>query len=311
MASFSVLVPTYRRPDDLRKCLLAIKGQSVPAMEVIVVRRDTDLDTKLVITQYQDLLPIIEVVVSEPGVVHAMTMGVAVANADYIAITDDDAEPGVNWLDQLAKLFATDSRIGGVGGRDIVTLPDGSILFDPQAKVGLIKFTGKMIGGHHCGTGGSRAVDVLKGVNCAYRRDLLQNIGFDRRLLGSGAQTHWEVSLGNEIARRGYRLIYDPAITVLHHPGARHDADQRAEFNDIAFFNNTHNELVALGTAAPTYKVLWYFCFMHTIGHKSSPGLIYSFAIWLVRGDRSIWLRLKLASRARVAALRTLEIIGR
>ena len=303
MASFSVLVPTYRRPDDLRKCLLAIKGQSVPAMEVIVVRRDTDLDTKLVITQYQDLLPIIEVVVSEPGVVHAMNKGIAVANAEFVAITDDDAEPAPDWLLRLERHFEALEEVAGVGGRDIVTIENNGIVFKPQEKVGLITKTGRIIGGHHCGVGEKRSVDVLKGVNCAYRRTILQSIGFDSRLLGNGAQTHWEISLCRSVIAAGYKLIYDPSIIVIHNIGVRHDEDKRTNFNPQAFYNNAHNELLALGTKQPRLRMIKYFVFASFVGHKTSPGLLYSIARLVIKREFNSIQKFALASKARWTAL--------
>jgi len=41
----SVLVPTYRRPTDLLKCLQALAMQEMPATEVLVVCRTDDQDT--------------------------------------------------------------------------------------------------------------------------------------------------------------------------------------------------------------------------------------------------------------------------
>ena len=39
--SFSVLIPTYRRPRELRYCLDAVLGQTRPPEQVIVIRRDS------------------------------------------------------------------------------------------------------------------------------------------------------------------------------------------------------------------------------------------------------------------------------
>ncbi|MHC5721623.1 MAG: glycosyltransferase family 2 protein, partial [Nostoc sp.] len=37
----TVLIPTYRRPQDLSRCLLALQEQTKPVDQVIVVVRDT------------------------------------------------------------------------------------------------------------------------------------------------------------------------------------------------------------------------------------------------------------------------------
>ena len=40
--SISVMVPTYRRPADLKRCLDALRAQARPADEVLVVARPED-----------------------------------------------------------------------------------------------------------------------------------------------------------------------------------------------------------------------------------------------------------------------------
>ena len=41
----TVLIPTYRRPKDLGRCLEALQKQTRPADEVLVVVRNTDAET--------------------------------------------------------------------------------------------------------------------------------------------------------------------------------------------------------------------------------------------------------------------------
>ena len=310
MNDFSVLIPTYKRPVDLGKCLKALELQTRKPIEVIVVRRDDDTESRDVIGDFKEKLLICEVIVQAPGVVHAMNMGLREAHGTYVAITDDDSEPEPDWLERFANHWDLNPTLGGVGGRDVVTLDDGTVLYEPQVAVGLISFTGRMIGGHHCGFGGARMVNVLKGVNCAYRRTVLQEIGFDKRLLGVGAQTHWEVSLCRQVVQKGYHLLYDPNIRVVHHIGIRHDDDKRTKFNGSVFFNNAYNELVALGTAQSKIRVIIYFIASTLIGHKASPGFFYSLATHLIRSDRTVWTRTAIANRARMKAIRTLTMLS-
>jgi len=90
----TVIVPTYRRPHDLARCLQALTQQvSLPA-EVIVVVRDQDADTWAMLETLKSLsLPLKPVTVTVPGVIAAMNAGVAAATGDFIAFTDDDAAP--------------------------------------------------------------------------------------------------------------------------------------------------------------------------------------------------------------------------
>ena len=47
----TVIIPSYRRPLDLRRCLAAIWRQSKPADEVLVVGRDGDTQTLDIISE--------------------------------------------------------------------------------------------------------------------------------------------------------------------------------------------------------------------------------------------------------------------
>ncbi|MBE9020210.1 glycosyltransferase, partial [Chroococcidiopsidales cyanobacterium LEGE 13417] len=66
----SVLIPTYRRSQDLARCLVALQQQVRPADEVLVVVRDSDTETWQLLAGLDPYaLPIRTVKVSVPGVV--------------------------------------------------------------------------------------------------------------------------------------------------------------------------------------------------------------------------------------------------
>ena len=69
----TVIVPTYKRPDDLRRCLDALKDQTKPPARVVVVRRDIDTATETMLAGYdRGALPMVIRVVTVPGVVAAL-----------------------------------------------------------------------------------------------------------------------------------------------------------------------------------------------------------------------------------------------
>ncbi|MGI8501337.1 MAG: glycosyltransferase family 2 protein, partial [Hassallia sp.] len=68
MTSITVLIPTYRRPLDLVRCLEALKKQTRQADEVLVVVRDTDAETWTFLQTFNlDSLPLRTVTVKVPG----------------------------------------------------------------------------------------------------------------------------------------------------------------------------------------------------------------------------------------------------
>ena len=272
----TVLVPTYRRPKDLRRCLEALQKQTRLADEVLVVARDTDAETWAFLEAFNpNSLPLHTLMVSVPGVVAAMNAGILKVQGDIVAITDDDAASHTDWLARIEEHFLSDDCVGGVGGRDWVY--HGTRLYDDTRRVvGRVQWFGRLIGNHHLGVGEPREVDILKGVNCAYRCEPLKKIGFDTRLLGSGAQVHWEVSLGLAMKRAGFKLIYDPAVAVDHYEGQRWDEDRVGYFNctTLAAFNSSYNETVVLLDYLHIGQQVVYIAWSFLIGSSQSPGVL-------------------------------------
>ncbi|MBD2530227.1 glycosyltransferase [Nostoc flagelliforme FACHB-838] len=270
----TVLIPTYRRPQDLSRCLLALQKQTKPVDQVIVVVRDTDTETWQFLAQYTTHnLPLHTVKVAEPGVVAALNAGLAVVEGDIVSITDDDAAPHSDWLERIAAHFICDSCIGGLGGRDWVH--HGSKLEDESRPlVGRLQWFGRVIGNHHLGVGEPREVDILKGVNMSFRTQAIGQMRFDERMRGTGAQVHFEMAFTLALKRAGWKIIYDPNVAVDHYPAQRFDEDQRNNFNEIAFINLVHNETLALLEHLPFIRRIVFLFWAVFVGTSDSLGLV-------------------------------------
>ncbi len=296
----SVLVPTYRRPQDLCRCLAALAAQTRPAEEVVVVVRDTDTETLRFLAGCPPALPGLRVVtVSQHGVLAAMTAGLAETHGAIVALTDDDTAPFPDWLERIEACFAQDAGIGGVGGRDWQAS-------DHRARqvVGKIQWHGRVIGNHHLGVGDAREVDLLKGANCAYRAAPLKKIGFETRLRGGGAQVHWELALGLAMRRAGWKLIYDPAIALDHFPAPRFDddANHRGIFSAPGLTNSVHNETLILLTYLPPVRRVAYLFWALLVGTWADPGPLQVPRL-LARRDKNVWQRVCAAYRGRLIAI--------
>ncbi|NDJ23805.1 glycosyltransferase [Nostoc sp. B(2019)] len=270
----TVLIPTYRRPLDLSRCLSALQEQTKPASQVIVVVRDTDAETWQFLDQYKaHNLPLHTVKVTQPGVVAALNAGLAAVEGDIISITDDDAAPHPDWLERIAAHFICDSRIGGVGGRDWIH--HGSKLEDDSRPVvGQLQWFGRVIGNHHLGVGEPRQVDILKGVNMSFRTQAYGQLRFDERMRGTGAQVHFEMAFTLALKRAGWQIIYDPQVAVNHYPAQRFDEDQRNNFNEIAFINLVHNETLVLLEHLPSIRRAVFLLWAVFVGTRDSLGLV-------------------------------------
>lgn len=272
--AITVIVPTYRRPKDLKRCLEALQKQTRPADEVLVVVRDTDTETWTLLEAFNpDLLPLRTVTVRVTGVVAALNAGLDTARGDIIAITDDDAAPHTDWLARIEVHFLSDDRVGGVGGRDWIY--HGRQLADGRREVvGRLQWFGRVVGNHHLGVGETREVDVLKGVNMSYRRSAIALLRFDERMRGTGAQVHFEIAFSLTLKRAGWKLIYDPMVAVDHYPGQRFDEDQRNKFNSLAFTNMVHNETLALLEHLPPAQRVVFLTWVILVGTRDALGFV-------------------------------------
>jgi len=270
----TVIVPTYRRPKDLSRCLEALKKQTRPADELLVVVRDTDAETWIFLETFtSETLPLRTVTVSAPGAIAAMNAGLDAASGEIVSFTDDDAAPHTDWLARIEPHFLSDSRVGGVGGRDWVY--HGTDLVEGAKEVvGQVQWFGRAIGNHHLGVGEAREVDVLKGVNMSFRWTAIKNKHFDQRMQGTSAQIHHEIEFCLALKKAGWKLIYDPKVAVDHHTGQRFDEDQRNKFNPIAMKNIVCNETLALLEHLPSTRRIVFLIWAILVGTRGAPGFV-------------------------------------
>jgi glycosyltransferase involved in cell wall biosynthesis len=262
----SVVVPTLRRPDQLRRCLAGLREQQRPPDEVVVVRRNDDSATADLLAT-TDEPSVIKVVVDRPGTIAALLAGARRATGDVVAITDDDAIARPEWLARLIAPYA-DPGVGGVGGRDVVHHGD-EIEQGAETRVGLVTRMGRIIGAHHIGAGSLRPVDHLKGANMSFRRTAL---AFPEGLKGEGATVYHELATSLYASSRGWRLMYEPAAIVDHFPGPRFDEDMRGAPSVAAQRNAAFNQTYILLSLWPGLR--WRrILYSLAIGDRAAPGL--------------------------------------
>ena len=293
----SVVVPSYRRPDQLVQCLEGLARLTRPADEVVVVRREGDEQTAAAIASAA--LPVVEVVVEQPGVLAALRAGALRSTGGVVVFTDDDAVPRPDWLSRLLPHYAEPS-VGGVGGRD-VSRPLTTSPEVPSVQVGGISAWGRHTGFHDIGAGPAVRVEVLKGVNMSFRRAAL---AIPLHLRGSGAEVHNELAISLWARSRGWELVYDPAAIVDHYHGPRFDSDQRSRPARDAISNEAYNLVFAMLSLAPglTARRIAYGLM---VGDRATPGLARALAA-VARREQGVTGRLGPGLAGQLAALRDL-----
>jgi len=102
----SILLATYKRTDILERSLQGYRLllDKETSFEIIIVDNACLTSTKELITSFQDL-PITYLECSKPGKNSALNVGLKHVTGDYVILTDDDAIPDANWLQEYKKAF--------------------------------------------------------------------------------------------------------------------------------------------------------------------------------------------------------------
>ncbi|MBE2286294.1 MAG: glycosyltransferase [Prosthecobacter sp.] len=306
MESIDIIIPTLKRPDDLRRCLQAVKAQDLPATNIwIGVRADDDL-TPVVIAEFASSLPVNAVEARGVGVVGSMNSCLAQCRADHIALLDDDVEIPPHWLRSMLNHIRSRGDLVAAGGRDMLMDYPEMRQSEPLVQdVGNIHWFGRVTGGHHRGGGTARCVQVLRGSNCLFKGDFLRRCGFEAGLRGKGAQVNWELALGLQARSQNLRMIFDPTVRIIHNVAPRHDGDtvHRGIFNFEGTSDIAYNEtFVALkhGRGLVRWMIpLWQFA----IGSHVCPGLLRA-VDFILRPNSMPRQRFAATWAGRMAALR-------
>jgi GT2 family glycosyltransferase len=208
--TFSVIVPTYNRLDQLRKALEGLFAQQYPVKEIIVVNDGSTDGTGEYLSQLHAQGKILHVQQSNQGPARARNLGLSLASGDLIAFTDDDCIPPPDWLLRYSKRFDERPELAGAGGPCRTGDPSNSYAEanDMMANVFKESLNGNSV----------PAMPFLTSNNSAYRKKALERAGgFDPRFR-VGAE---ERDLNHRLAQAGEKLEYDPSIVMDHYHRAK------------------------------------------------------------------------------------------
>ncbi len=199
----SVVVPTFKRPDLLARCLVALLEQDfAPRDYEIIIVDDAACDTtRQQVERWAARAKICDQTVrylpmagadSSHGPAAARNRGWQAAHGRIIAFTDDDCIPAPGWL--RAGVAALKDDIVAVAGRLIVPLPDMPTDYEYNAS--------------------QMAECDFVTANCFYRRDALMMIGgFDERFSAAWRE---DSDLIFTLQEQGARCTTAPQALVIH-----------------------------------------------------------------------------------------------
>jgi glycosyltransferase involved in cell wall biosynthesis len=124
----SVVIPTYRRPELLSRCLAALQKQTLPTeyYEVIVVGDGVDYSSRHIVHSLQKKVGYLHYyeLKKKKGPAAARNYGWKQATGKLIAFTDDDCIPSPDWLQAFWDSFQSYNKANiCMSGRVIVPIP--------------------------------------------------------------------------------------------------------------------------------------------------------------------------------------------
>jgi hypothetical protein len=212
-----ICVATYRRPEALRRLLLAFdrlrfERIAAPSYRVIVVDNDAEASARRVVeeTRRRVSYPIVYDVEPERGIgrAHNRCLDLSDEAADFIALMGDDAEPCEAWLEELLRMRERTGEEAVMGPVEIVYETPPSAWCLRAASLTEEKTDGSFLAG---GRTGGALVDL----SFVRRHDLRFDPAFG--LTGGGDTEFFDRFVG-----RGGRIVWAKGARFReHYPAGR------------------------------------------------------------------------------------------
>ena len=283
----SVVVPTFRRPDLLARCLSALSRQDFPPSDWEVLICDdaaSDATRDQVEAAARDLAPVpvrYLPITATRGPAAARNAGWRAGSGEVIAFTDDDCVPDPRWLAEgVAALDATGA--GAAAGRVVVPLPPDPTDYERDA----------------AGLEGGEFVTA----NAFCRREALEAVGgFDARFTAAWRE---DSDLQFALLTAGFAIAPAPAAVVVHpiRPGrwgVSLAQQHKARFEALLYrnFPRLYRERVAAGPPWNYYAAALAFGVGVSTVLYSWPVAVVAFGIWLLLTAEFCLRRLRRTSK--------------
>ena len=213
----SVLIPTWNGKDLLRACLDSLARQSWKDFEVVVADNGSSDGTAAMLEEEFAWVRVVALA-RNLGFACGVQAAYDAARGDLIVLLNNDTEAAPSWLEELVTAAADHPDAASFACK-ILLLGDPERLHSAGDYYGCDGVPGNRGVWERDGPAYSERGWVFgaQGAACAYRRSLLDDIGFlDADLVSycEDVDLNWRANL------RGYRCLYVPEARVLHHVSA-------------------------------------------------------------------------------------------
>ena len=228
--AYSIVIPTFRRPDQLAECLESVASLQYPLdrIEVVVIDNGGEAESsQAAAAPFVERLRLRYLLnPRNRGYGFSVNRGIVEARGDAILLLNDDARPAANLLTECDALLASDPLIGCVGCRAIEAgyknVGEG---------IGRIDESGEVVANFNVDCGQPIEVEHVYGFCYVFTREAVRRAGLNDTVLL--AQPY---SSGNRIETDHCLTIREKGLKVVYHPGmvARHLARPRADMSEVS-----------------------------------------------------------------------------
>ena len=223
----SVVINTLNRAPYLRRLLGSLSHLDYPSFEVVVVNGPSTDGTEALLAEFEGRIKVAGC--PEANLSRSRNIGIAAAAGDIVAFIDDDALPGSpEWLTDLVAALVRSPRAAGSGG-PVLQGDAERHEFDGGATsdYGFQAFNRTQLRALGVALDGKRWVRRVPGGNCAFRHDVLLEIGgFDEAI----PYYLDEADVCLRAVRAGFDIVEAPTATIRHY---RAPSGQRRSAHDV------------------------------------------------------------------------------
>jgi GT2 family glycosyltransferase len=229
-AAYSIVIPTFRRPDQLAECLASVAELEYPleALEVVVVDNGGALEnSREAAAPFRQRLAINYLVNAvNSGYGYSVNRGIGASGGERFVLLNDDARLPGEFLRECDRLLDSDPAIGCMGCR---VAEDGYLNWGEG--IGRIDESGEVIGNFNVDCGAPIEVEHVYGFCYVFTREAVRRAGVcDETLLArrysSGNRIETDHCL--TIRREGLKVVYNPRVVVRHLAKPRPDMREQS-----------------------------------------------------------------------------------
>ncbi len=244
----SVITCTRNRFDDFTKTLPSIAAQTRLPDELIVVDSSDEKRLEAYLTSVKLPFPV-RYFHTQPGLTLQRNHGIRECTNDLVFFFDDDVDLDNNYLAEVEKVFASDTRhaIGAVGGKVVKTsFPsmrrklEQFTFYVLRLIFGVVgtrngKFYPSGMPSHPHKNQPSGFIECLSGCCMAFRREVFEKAKFDETLAHYGLME--DVDISKQTLDAGYKIYYQTSATLVHNesPMNRLNVQQWAEMSVVNY----------------------------------------------------------------------------